>query len=199
MNAVDPLIIHRLAMSLRAGLGGATGAVVLVSSARAGEGKSLIAGLLARTLATQGPDEVLLVDAGPAHTAAPASAAGIERLLEGASLGPELLRAEPGSRLHHLGHGPQFRATQWFQPAAVAQLLAQCRQRFALTLVDAPSLPACGALLSAADHLVLVVDAQRTPGPAVRAALADAACPAGKLAGVVLNRQRPGLPAWLGG
>jgi polysaccharide biosynthesis transport protein len=199
MRAVDPLIIHRMAMSLRASLPAGEHFVVLVSSAAVGEGKSTVAGLLARALAAQGPDPVLLVDGGTSSPGSEGnSLAGIERLLAGSPLSADLLRAEAVPRLFKLGHGPQFRVTQWFQPAAVSALLAQCRQRFALTLIDGPSLPGCGALLSAVDRAVLVVDAQRTPVHAIRAALADARIPTERLAGVILNHQPAPLPRWLG-
>jgi len=199
MNAVDPLIIHRMAMSLRGALPAHGHHVVLITSTRAGEGKTTVAGLLARALAAQGPDEVLLIDGGNGVGKDGPVTSGIERLLEGAELRPDLLRADRGGRLHRLGHGLQFRSTQWFQPGRVAGMLTQCRERFALPLVDAPALPGCGALLAEADRVVRVVDATRTPGPAVRAALAEAGLVAPRLAGLVLNRQSAPMPRWLGG
>lgn len=195
MNPIDPLIIHRMALTLRSGLPAGQPVVLLVSSAEAGEGKSSVADLLARTLARQGPDEVLLLEAGAGPSAGPA---GIERLLEGGVLTDSLMRPEAGSRLRRLGHGGSFRATQWFQPAGVQHLLAQCRQQAALTVVDGPVLAHCGALLEACDRVLLVVDAQRTPGTVVQAALAEAGLPAQRVAGVVLNRQSAAPPRWLG-
>lgn len=211
MTAVDAssdlLDIHRTALALRTleAPAGAAGRVVLVTSARAGEGKTFVSGLLARALASQRDGDVLLIQAGPGGLAlGAAQGPGLRGLLEGQAVAelprpagadtPGLWQLPPGEGLEpaHL-----FRAAHWRSG------LAALRQRFAVILIDGPALSAVGALLSVSDRSLLVVDASRTPGPAVRgaldAALAAAGLPPSHVAGVLLNRQPRGLPRWLGG
>jgi Mrp family chromosome partitioning ATPase len=205
MNTVETLSIHRAALALRESAdAGAGGAVVLVTSARAGEGKSTIAALLARALASHQDGDVLLVEAGLTATAGGGkrSGAGLAGLLAGAPLDSVVqVGTVPG--LWHLGRGDGYHASQLFRAARLREGLSPLRRRFALTVVDGPELAACGALLAQADSNLLVVDASRTPGPTVKAALDNALAIARigseRLVGVVLNRQPAALPRWLGG
>lgn len=206
MQAPDvSLNVHRAALALRAVAPAVPGQgrVVVVSSARAGEGKSFLSGLLARALAQQQDGEVLLVDAGLTLQPERSSGPGLASLLGGQQALASLLQPGSPPGLWHLRRGDGYHASQLFRAARMHEALAAMRQRFAMTVVDAPELAACGALLTHADACLLVVDSARTPAPAVRAAV-DAAravsrLPAERLLGVVLNRQPRGLPRWLGG
>lgn len=203
----DLMDIHRTALALRTleAPTGAAGRVVLVTSARAGEGKTFVSHLLARALAGQRDGDVLLVQAGPGGLAlGGAGGAGLRGLLEGqpAAELPRPAGADaPG--LWQLPRGDGFEPAHLFRAAQWRQALQALRQRFAFILIDGPALSGVGALLGVSDRSLLVVDASRTPGPAVRgaleAALAAAGLPASHVAGVLLNRQPRGLPRWLGG
>lgn len=205
MNTVETLSIHRAALALRESSDATVaGAVVLVTSARAGEGKSTVAALLARALASHQEGDVLLVEAGltDAVGSERRSGAGLAGLLSGSA--PDgLIQAGKVPGLWHLPRGDGYHASQLFRAARLRSALQPLRQRFAVTVVDGPELAACGALLAQTDSNLLVVDASRTPGPAVKAAvdsaLAIARIGSDRLAGVVLNRQPAALPRWLGG
>jgi len=188
-----------------AGAAAAAGGVVLVSSARAGEGRSFVAQGLAVALAGQQGGSVAWVDAsfgasvddacgGACDGGAPVGLAQILALgaLHGhAPAGP--------ARLWRIARGAQARPELLYRPDAVRQGLAALRAGFALTVIDAPPLALCGALLAAADACVMVVDARRTSSPCARQALADAALEPAWLAGVVLNHRPRPVPRWLGG
>jgi len=73
------------------------------------------------------------------------------------------------------------------------------RAGFALSVLDAPSLNSCGALLAEVDAGVMVIDARRTLRRAALQALADAHFDRERLAGVVLNHRPRPIPRWLGG
>lgn len=202
MTMTHSLSVHRTALALREAAEGSGGSVVLVTSARPGEGKSLMAGLLARALASHQEGQVLLVDAGLTATAERSSGAGLAGLLAGAD--PDgLVQAGSLPGLWHLPRGDAYHASQLFRSARLRAGLAPLRQRFGITVVDGPELAACGALLAQADRSLLVVDASRTPGPAVKSALENALATARvggeRFVGVMLNRQPAGLPRWLGG
>lgn len=203
MKIDHTLTIHRTALALRAAAEGqATGQVVLVTSARPGEGKSLMASLLARALATHQEGDVLLVDAGLSPGVERQGGAGLAGLLAGTP--PDgLVSAGNLPGLWHLPRGVGYHASQLFRGARLRAGLAALRRRFPMTVIDGPELAACGALLAQADRNLLVVDASRTPGPSVRTALetaqATAQVGAERFAGVMLNRQPAPLPRWLGG
>ncbi len=209
MNSDDPFLIARMAMALLERLPQRDGGrVVLVSSARAGEGKTFIAGLLARELAAQGDGEVVLVEAAPSAGTAPLGGSvggGFMHLLGQGELPPEALRATETAGLLRLPFGASAAAAgatraQWlFQPQAVQRALQALRQRFALAVLDAPTLAGCGALAQEADSVLLVVNAKRTPRHAIEQAMATARVDPSRMAGVVLNRHVRELPRWLGG
>lgn len=203
MKTDHALTIHRTALALRAVADGqTTGQVVLVTSARPGEGKSLMAGLLARALASHQEGDVLLVDAGLSPGVERQGGTGLAGLLAGSP--PDgLVTAGSQAGLWHLPRGTSYHASQLFRAARLRAGLAALRRRFPMTVIDGPELAACGALLALADRNLLVVDASRTPGPTVRTALetaqATAQVGAERFAGVMLNRQPAPLPRWLGG
>ena len=181
-----------------------SGRVVLVSSTRAGEGKSFVAQGLAAALAEQQDGDVIWVDA--AFDRPPADndifrrgAAGLSEIMTLGSLqGLAPAGAGPG-RLWRIGRGVLAQPALLQRPGAVGKGLAALRAGFALVVLDAPSLDGCGALLAQTDACVLVVDSRRTSRGDARQALADARLAPGRLAGLVLNHRPRPVPRWLGG
>ena len=90
-------------------------------------------------------------------------------------------------------------ASLLYRPESVRQGLNALRAGFALTVLDAPSLSACGALLAEVDACVMVVDSRHTSRHAAQQALADAHLGPERIAGVVLNHRPRPIPRWLGG
>ena len=184
--------------------GDACGRVILVSSARAGEGKSFVARGLAHALAEQQGGDVIWVDAAfDTPTAEPdisrRGAAGFSEIMTLGSL-QGLAPAGSGSeRLWRLGRGVLAQASLLYRPESVRQGLKALRAGFALTVLDAPSLGACGALLAEVDACVMVVDSRHTSRHAAQQALADAHFGPERIAGVVLNHRPRPIPRWLGG
>ena len=180
------------------------GRVVLVTSTRAGEGKSFVAQGLAAALAEQQDGDVVWVDA--AFDRPPADndifrrgAAGLSEIMTLGSLQGLAPAGAGPDRLWRLGRGVLAQPALLHRPDAVAKGLTALRAGFALIVLDAPSLDACGTLLAQSDACVLVVDSRRTPRRAARQALADAQLGEERLAGLVLNHRPRPVPRWLGG
>lgn len=193
MTADDPLLMARLALNLRERLG-TRPAVLLVSSAQAGDGKTLVARALAAALAEQGDGAVALVSLQTglyAHDGRP----GFLDLLDQGKLPDEALRPDDRG-VHCLNAGKPGAAASLFRAAAVARALAWLRGRQALTIIDAPVLSACGALVNSVDQVLLVVDATRTTDHVLQAAMQAAHLAPERVAGVILNR-RPAALRWL--
>jgi Mrp family chromosome partitioning ATPase len=184
--------------------GPASGRVILVSSTGAGEGKSFVAQGLARALAEQQDGDVVWVDAAFDRPPADADisrrgAAGLSEIMTLGSLQGLAPAGAGPDRLWRLGRGVLAQRALLHRPDAVRKGLAALRAGFALTVLDAPSLDGCGALLEEVDACVLVVDARRTSRVAAQRALADARLGSGRLAGLVLNHRPRAVPRWLGG
>jgi Mrp family chromosome partitioning ATPase len=181
-----------------------SGRVILVSSVRAGEGKSFVAQGLAKVLAEQQEGDVVWVDAAfdkpPVETDIfRRGASGFSEIMTLGSL-QGLAPASGGpERLWHLGRGVLAQASLLRQPDAVRKGLMALRAGFALTVLDAPSLDACGALLGEVDACVLVADSRHTSRQAAQEALAAARIGPERLAGLVLNQRPRPIPRWLGG
>jgi Mrp family chromosome partitioning ATPase len=181
-----------------------SGRVVLVTSTRAGEGKSFVAQGLAAALAALQEGDVVCVDA--AFDRPPAdgdisrrAAAGLSEIMTLGSLKGLAPVDHDSGRLWRLGRGVLAQPALLQRPDAVAKALMALRAGFALVVLDAPALGGCGALLAQADACVMVVDSRRTPRGAARRALADARLGPDRLAGLVLNHRPRPIPRWLGG
>ena len=180
------------------------GRVVLVSSARRGEGKSFVAQGLASALAEQQDGDVVWVDA--AFDTPPADsdisrrgAAGLSEIMTLGSLQGLAPAGAGPERLWRLGRGVLAQPSLLYRPETVRRGLFALRAGFALTMLDAPCLESCGALLAEVDACVMVVDARHTSRHVARAALAKAGFGPERLAGVVLNHRPRPVPRWLGG
>ena len=186
------------------GTRGVPGQVVLVSSARGGEGKSFVAQGLAAVLADQQDGDVLWVDAAFDRELADDSDAqggsvGLSEVMaSGTVVGATSTDLGP-DRLWHLGRGANAQPALLSRREAVSQGLVALRSRFALVVIDAPSLGACGELLHQADAPVMVIDSRQTSGREARRALANAKIAPDRLAGIILNHRPRPTPRWLGG
>lgn len=166
---------------------------VLVTSAAAGEGKTLSATNLALTLSRSFKQRVLLVDGDLRKPS-------IHQLLQihnGIGLS-DVLKA-PGSQLPLHTVSPLLDVITGGEAdpdpvpllvsAAWQRFLADARDRFDWVLVDTPPLvlfPDAELFAERVDRCVFVVDGERTASPA--AASAVAAIGASRILGVVLNR-----------
>jgi Mrp family chromosome partitioning ATPase len=181
-----------------------SGRVVLVSSARAGEGKSFVARGLAHALAERQRGDVVWVDAAfntpPQETDLFArGASGFSEIMTLGSLQGLAPAGDGPHRLWRLGRGVLAQASLLQRPEAVRKGLMALRAGFALAVLDAPPLDACGALLAEVDAVVLVVDSRSTSRVSAQQALADARIGPERIAGLVLNHRPRTLPRWLGG
>jgi Mrp family chromosome partitioning ATPase len=181
-----------------------SGRVVLVTSARAGEGKSFVAQGLAHVLAGQQQGDVVWVDAAfdkPAQQTdiSARGAAGFSEIMMLGSLQGLAPAGDGPDRLWRLGRGVLAQPSLLQRPDAVRQGLRALRAGFALAVLDAPSLGACGALLAEVDAVVLVVDSRHTSRQAAQQALDDAHIGPERIAGLVLNHRPRSIPRWLGG
>ena len=187
-----------------AGATALSGRVVLVSSARAGEGKSFVAQGLAHALAEQQEGDVVWVDAAFDTPTAETDifargASGFSEIMTLGSLQGLAPAGDGPDRLWRLGRGVLAQASLLYRPDAVRKGLMALRAGFALAVLDAPSLGACGALLAEVDAVVLVVDSRQTSRQAAQQALSDAHIGPERLAGMVLNHRPRPIPRWLGG
>ncbi len=182
----------------------ATGRVVLVSSTSSGEGKSFVAHGLARALAEQQDGDVVWVDAAfDTPSAEPdisrRGAAGLSEIMTLGSLQGLAPAGAGPERLWRLGRGVLAQPSLLYRPETVRRGLFALRAGFALTVLDAPCLESCGALIAEVDACVMVVDARHTSRHVAQAALAKANFGPERLAGVVLNHRPRPVPRWLGG
>lgn len=175
--------------------GGEQGAVVVVTSARDGEGKSFVASALAQALATQCTGQVAIVKCTPSPRSS--QSAGWSDLVHSGELTDEMVHEGRADNLVQISPGRDARAALMFKPQAVEQALSALRERFSMTVIDAPSLPGCGALLRHADGCLLVVNAKNTRREVVQGALAANPIPASRLLGTVLNQRPEYVPGWL--
>lgn len=181
-----------------------SGRVVLVTSANAGEGKSFVARGLATALAELQEGDVISVDAAFDRPPADSDifrrgASGLSEIMTLGSL-QGLAPAGVGTeRLWRLGRGVLAQPALLQRPDAVGKALMALRAGFALTVLDAPSLAGCGALLAQADACVMVVDSRHTARGEARRALIESRLGPERLAGLVLNHRPRPVPRWLGG
>ncbi|MET3373542.1 hypothetical protein ABIC89_002604 [Variovorax boronicumulans] len=203
MNTSDPLRMARMGLALIKKLPprNSGGHAVLITSAAAGEGKTFVTDLLARTLAPSATGDTAVVSACLPGNAAPeiASDTGFTTLMATGVLGPSAVMATGTSQLFLVPHGKADPMISLFQPAGVERALIELRSRFRLSFIDGPVLAECGALLHQVDLVLLVVDARATSPRVIRRALDRASIRPADVDAAILNHAAGGLPAWLGG
>jgi protein-tyrosine kinase len=174
--------------------------LLLVTSARPGEGKSFMASNLAGSIARQGDHHVLLVDADSkrdsiCYSLGLAHARGLLDLAADAKLDPSLLIVRtPIERLSILPVGRERdRSAELFSSKEMTRLIQNLGRRFAdrLLILDAPpclSASDPATLAQVVGQILFVVEANRTQRDVIEASLdLIQSCPTISL---VLNKQR---------
>ena len=178
------------------------GRVVVVTSARAGEGKTTVAIDLARALTEMGAGATLLIDA---HLADPAvsthyglgNAPGLsDALHDGSGLDG---RVHLPKQFSVLPAGTRRVPALLLVPSGLARVLADVCQRHALVIVDAGPISSgfAARIADQADAMVLVVAAGRTPRAVIADAIAPIPAELRRRAVVVLNRAKFAIPRFV--
>lgn len=174
--------------------------LLLVTSARPGEGKSFISANLAGSVARQGDNHVLLIDADSKRSSmcdslGLAQARGLLDLAANSKLDPApLIVKTPIERLSILPVGREReRSAELFSTKAMTRLIQSLGRRYAdrLLILDAPpclSTSDPAALAPVVGQILFVVEADRTQREEVEASLdLIQACPTITM---VLNKQQ---------
>ncbi|MFV2069963.1 MAG: CpsD/CapB family tyrosine-protein kinase [Pirellulales bacterium] len=170
--------------------------VVGVTSCYRGEGVSTIARLMATTAASSGTCEVLLIDANvdrPSvhEVAGPLGSPDRSKSAPSGNGGQFKLRPTQIPNLHALVSGRGEAGTVYEFLDLLRTLLANCRDRFDLVVVDIPALtesPSAGPLCSLLDGVVLVVEDGRVRREVAWQTGGNLERSGGKILGVVLNK-----------
>jgi Mrp family chromosome partitioning ATPase len=177
-------------------------------ASRPGEGTSAIARAFARFAAGEETGAVLLVDCSchgtPARTLSAAARMPGPSLADVARAGEPLETAiEPGRMSAHLHQARladhpnsllHTNATAW------ASLLDQARQRYRFTILDCPAVstnPDSVVLSRSCDGVVVVVEAESTRAPVIRATIEMVERFGGRVLGLAFNRRRFYIPRWI--
>lgn len=181
-------------------LDGSHGRVVGLTSSLPGEGVTTILCGLAAAVAERAERGILLIDANRARPRLSTSwggelIPGWTEVSQGAVSLDNAVRTAPIRNTWRLPPGGGF-------PSATeaAELVAECRERFAATLVDLPppgSGRDAGPLAAALDGIVLVVEAERVGRATVRRTAKLIERAGARVLGVVFNKQRTYMPEWL--
>ncbi len=174
-----------------------SGYVVLVTSAKAGEGKSFVAWQVACQLARATAGDVAFVSSiGDGDTPEPT---GLLDLIVNGVLPETAIQFSPALRLSHVPGGSVSQENALFNVVGVRGAVDALQRRFAHCVIDGPVVTGCGALLLQADAVLLVVDARHTTPSAVRQALRRAGMDSSRLTGVILNHASTDAPGWMVG
>ena len=203
--ALDDYIerIRGIAISARSAYDAPEKLLWMVTSTRAGEGCSLFCQNLAVILAGDLRRPICIVDANLPHPEISRRAGritpGLAEIVEGRATLDEALLAGGVPNVFVLPAGqPMEYPEVLFNTAAFHELLAGLRERFAVTLVEAPDLigNTDGQLIApATDGVLFLTRLYTTKKQAILAALARV--PAEKLVGVVVTYAEYWIPEWL--
>jgi capsular exopolysaccharide synthesis family protein len=179
--------------------------VVQFASTQDGEDSSRIATAFAKLIPLRLGRQTLLLTAGPrpaSRKLLPGSGArGWDAVLTGeAQVEDTIYSTEiPGLSVGEISAHASSLPTVLASPKA-RQILEQLRSRFDIIVIDTPPVNASWdaiSLASMTDGAVLVVEAGRTRWQAVKAAVDNIEEQQGRVFGVVLNKQRHYIPAWI--
>ena len=184
----------------------------LLVSALKGEGVSTVTVRLAKALASAAPVGVLVIDldvtqrtisrwlgARPGAGLAEVMAASRPRLemaqadaIAASSFGPRLFVLGPGRTPVDLAHAQTL--------SVFEEVIAELREAYDYVLIDGGAIdhnPTAAVLAARLDSTLLVVEAERSNIPAVRAAADELRSAGANLLGAVLNRRRDYVPAFV--
>jgi capsular exopolysaccharide synthesis family protein len=178
---------------LEARVGGKLTQVIVVTSARLGEGKTTTSSNLAVSMAQDPHHRVLLIEAdlrrsGIAAMFGVRTAPGLVDVLMGTATIDEALVRMPGQHLNILPAGiTPGGGAQALASSMLRQVVDGLRSRFERIIVDTPPLAVADTheLVRVADGVLLVARAGITPRPALERALAS--LDRNKVIGLVLN------------
>ena len=171
----------------------AGGRSLLITSARRGEGKSFVADALANAFGQQSAGSVVLVECAGDSGIAPDGAQTWSELVESGVLAQETAADGAVTRMA-CGRG---RGAALYRIRGIARALELLRSRFAVVVMDGPTLADCGVLSACTDASLLVIYAARTRREIVKGSLQSNSIAARKLLGVVLNQKPQFVPRWL--
>lgn len=180
------------------------GLAVLVTSARAGEGKSFVAEAVARYAVTMLGGRVLLMDANPGHPAVherfslPVRPGLVECLSGGDAEARRAIHENVVPGLDVLTAGGTGHPSLFLQKDALSALFGDLAERYALIVVDGGVLQSAGrTLLDETAGAVIVVDAGSTRRQVVSGTLAGLHIGKDRVLGLVLNKRPQYIPRFL--
>ena len=202
---MDQLAIpfYNLAMRIIAGArdrsGQQHGRVILLTSARPGEGKTFIARALANYLAGLSADEIALVDCNPQQPALSAlygvpNGFGAFDCVAARTIAGAEFHQGPATNLKILPAGQLRKPGLLFKPEPVKVFVDQLAKRFGVCILDGDVLGNCGSLAHFAHELIMVIDASQTRREVIRGIMAHTNIERGKFVGAILNRRIQYIP-----
>jgi capsular exopolysaccharide synthesis family protein len=176
------------------------GSVVLLTSARPGEGKSVVARALASIAARIDGQRVLLVDGNVRRPSVhavfgiPPAAVGFSDCLATDRPEDTVLYRSNVPRLDVMAIGQGAQPELLFQSAGFRRFADFYRQAYELIVIDADTLDATGCLAHQSDGVVLVVDASGTRREVVQGVIEQSNIERARFLGAVLNKREHHIP-----
>jgi Mrp family chromosome partitioning ATPase len=200
--------MSRIYFAIEAARTGERALIVQFVGIEGGDGVSTIAAGFARRTAREAQNAILLVTCGNHAHAIQPDVAALPSLLDlflagrpltGASApldGDGMLEGRDRIRWARLG----AEAQDDLNPRLLTAFAEELRRAFSVIVLDCPptaSSPLAGVLSRIADGTVVVAAAGRSRRRDLERTVAEIARMGGQVVGLVLNRQRDWLPAWL--
>ncbi len=187
---------------------GSTGApyVLAVTSCRRGEGVSTIAANLAATLSRHDNGRVLLVDANIGHPLVhqifeAKLSPGLTDVLANGQSNDDTIQSLPAHKLHILSAGTtNENLSEIFDSDGFTKLLTSIKNHYRFVVIDVPALnetSSSARLAGLCDGVVLVVEAEQLRWEVAQRAREQLVNSDANILGVVLNKRRFHVPAWL--
>lgn len=197
---------QRLRANLLTALGPASMRTILVTAPRHHEGTTTVALGLASALAKEREARVLLIEANlrtPTldRTVAVAHNGGLSDFLQGRQPGESVVTRVESLNLSIVLAGQSGTlAPQTIDFELLGEMLARLRPQFDFVVIDSPPVNQyadASILSSKVDGVILVVEADSTPVVEAEAAKRQLERVGARILGVVLNRKRSYIPAFL--
>lgn len=180
--------------------------VFAVVSCHRGEGVSTIAANLATWLAQRGNGDVLLVDANTAHPSVhrifkKKLSPGLVDVLENGQGNGDAILNSPVQNLHILSAGRvKVNLSQIFDSDRFSKRLSSIKEHYRFVVFDLPAVSQMSIvprLASLCDGVIIVVEAERLRWEVVQRMKERLVKAEANVLGVVLNKRRFPIPAWL--